>query len=219
MSKRLVTSILVVVFTLVASELCWAATYGGVEFPGGDASFADVVVSYTEGGGGVSGDHELATNALGIPNYNSVSDTNYLSLGWGGTVVLQFTNNSLTTSGTAENDLWIFEIGDAVEKTNVSISKDGTTWINVGAVAGSTRGVDLDAFIGSGVTASDRYSYVRLVDAGPHLSSAPYAGADIDAVGAISSAAPVPLPGTLLLFGSGLAALAGTAHRRLRSRS
>jgi len=48
----------------------------------------------------------------------------------------------------------------------------------------------------------------------PHQSGSPYEGADIDAVGAISSAPPVPIPGAVWLLGTGLAGLAGIRARR-----
>ena len=74
---------------------------------------------------------------------------------------MRFTNNSLTGSGNSNLDLWIFEIGPDIEDTFVDVSKDGSTWFSVGAVTGSTRGVDIDAF---GFGTSDFFSYVRLTD-------------------------------------------------------
>lgn len=191
---------------LFAAQGAWAELIGGVEFPAGAVSFADKVVSFTPGPNTIS-PHNNPADALGIPNYDSVNDLNYVSLGWGGQLVLQFTDNSLTTSGDSAFDLWIFEIGAAVEPTWVDISVDGTNWISVGEVGGATAGIDIDAYIGSGIVAWEQYSYVRLTDQNKQLSGSPFAGADIDAVGAISSAPPVtqvPEPGTLALFGAAL---------------
>jgi len=130
--------------------------------------------------------------------------------------VVKFTDNSLTTSGDATKDLWIFEIGGAVEQSNIAISTNGIDWIDLGPLNGGTRGIDIDAFIGSGVTLGARYSYVQIVDLLPHQSGSPFAGADIDAIGAATSAAPaaVPVPAAMWLFGSGLLGLVGVARRK-----
>ncbi|MDD2852970.1 MAG: PEP-CTERM sorting domain-containing protein [Desulfuromonadaceae bacterium] len=222
--KKHIISCVTLVLSLYFSS-AYATQYGGVEFPGGVSSFADQVISFTPGPH-TTAPYNNPLGALGAPNYTTVDDpSTYVSLGWGGTLVLKFTDNSLTTSGNNNYDLWIFEIGPAVEATNVSISKNGTDWISVGQVAGATRGVDIDAFIGSsGVTLWDQYSYIKLIDANAHLSSDPWGGADIDAVGAISSAAPVetpavPEPGTIALLGLGMAGLAVYGKRRKNNKA
>jgi hypothetical protein len=86
--------------------------------------------------------------------------------------------------------LWIFEVGSWVEGTHVAISTDGINWIEVGKTGGNTEGVDIDAYISSGVVPEERYSYVRLID-DQNGGGYPDEGADIDAIGAIESAAPV----------------------------
>jgi hypothetical protein len=161
-----------------------AKVYGGVDFRGGASSFADEVVSYNPTTG-VSG-HDNPSMALGKPDY--AHNTNYVSLGDEGTLVLKFTDNSLTTSGNNYEDLWIFEVGNIIESTDVYISKDGINWIYVGYTTNSTSGIDIDAYIGpGGVVLGELYSYIKIVDRLPHQSDSPSAGADIDAVGAISS--------------------------------
>jgi hypothetical protein len=165
-----------------------AVLIGGVEFPSGASSLADTVVSYDPvivGGQPVAAARN-SSNSLGVPGGGSVS------LGDGGSITLRFTDNSLTGSGNAALDLWIFEIGPDVEDTFVEISKDGTSWSSVGKVFGATSGIDIDAF---GFNTSDFFSYVRLTD-DPNEGdqSGTTVGADIDAVGAISSAPPVSTP-------------------------
>lgn len=153
--------------------------------------YADELISYTMGSGGVYHDHRAPTNALRAPNY--VDDkSNYVSLGWGGSIVLKFADNYLTSSGNTNKDLWIYEIGDKFEAAHVSISRDGINWTAVGDAPGGKYGIDIDAFIGKGIVAWAPYRYVRLVDVNlPHLSFSPWAGADIDAIAGFSTKRPV----------------------------
>lgn len=169
-----------------------AEEFGGVEFPQGENSFADSVVVYAVGSYAAA-PYITASDILGIPDYpSSLPSKGAVSLGNGGTIIIRFTDNSLTTSGTADLDLWVFEGGTIVESTDVYISKDGVEWISVGQIKGSISGVDIDAYIGSGVIVGDSYSYVKLTDVeDDDFGTQKYAGADIDAVGAISSTSPV----------------------------
>lgn len=198
-----------------------SVTYDGVTFPGGNQSFADKVVKFTPGADTVA-PYDDPAQALGPPDYDSSQDTGYVSLGVHGTLDLAFTDNALTTSGDSADDLWVFEIGSAVEPTDVWVSTDGSTWISVGYAGGATDGVDLDAYIGSGITAGAKYSYVRLQDKNGN-DSYPFAGADIDAVGAIASTAvphpSVPEPNGLALLTLGVALIGGmSAWRRYSGR-
>jgi hypothetical protein len=199
---------------LLVAAPAQADLYNGIDFPQGPISIADSVAGYVVGSGGVSAANQVATNALGIPDYDSGADTGYVSLGAGGTLTLHFTDNYLTGSDSAADDLWIFEIGQAVEATSVELSKNGTTWFSVGNVGGATSGVDLDSF---GYGSADQFSYVRLTDLGQ--TSGYSAGADIDAVGAISTVRQTPPtgapePATLALFGAGMAGLGFLRKKR-----
>ena len=202
-----------------------AEVFGGVDFPGGAASFADLVVSYQPGleGADPAAGFRGAFNALGTPDYSganvcsTTADCDFVSLGVGGALVLRFVDNVLTGSGTSADDLWIFEIGPDVEDTTVDVSTDGINWLSVGGVTGSTRGIDLDAF---GFGTSSAFSFVRLIDvANEGDTGGASVGADIDAVGAISTRAVtpgVPEPGTwaLMILGFGMAGAGVRARRK-----
>ena len=194
--KKIISS-LVMVLVLVAVGITTAGAekvcYEDVCFPGGDASFADSVVSYSSGEGAAPPNTNPSA-ALGPPDYDGGAfDGDVVSLGRDGVLVVQFTDNSLTTSGSTDEDLWIFEKGTVVEFTTIDISTDEANWIQVGATSGATKGIDIDDYIGSGVILGEQYSYVRITDDGTNNYNPTDGdgGADIDAVGAIESADPV----------------------------
>lgn len=195
-----------------------AAIYGGVNFPNGAISFADQVVAFNPPASGPGRPTAPFLNpnlALGVPDYqSSLPDDGYVSLGDGGSIVLQFVDNALTGSGSSALDLWIFEVGPDVEDTYVEISKNGTDWFSVGKVSGATAGVNIDAF-GWGI--GDQFHYVRLTDDTLRGSqNGPTVGADIDAIGAISTVATpsVPEPTTLLIWSLSSVGLGWFSRRR-----
>ena len=189
MKKKMLAGLATGLFMFVMANMVSAEIYGGIDFPNRAVSFVDEWVSY-EPTTNVLPPYNDPSTALGIPDYSP--GFNRVSLGDEGVLILKFTDNSLTTSGDDSYDLCIFEIGDQIESTSVTISTDGSGWIDVGNAAGGTSCIDIDAFISSGVVLGERYSFVMLTDLLPHQSGSPYEGADIDAVGAISSAPPVP---------------------------
>ncbi|MGE0084404.1 MAG: hypothetical protein AB7S75_08280 [Desulfococcaceae bacterium] len=187
--KKIYLFVFIVGFSVLFSTGVKAELIGGVEFPKGKISFADVVVNYIPGSN-VASKYTNTSTAIGIPDYLGVNDgSKFVSLGNGGTLILKFVDNALTTSGNNDIDLWIFEVGPAVESTGVYLSKDGKNWISAGRVEGSTHGIDIDSYIGKGVIAGEQYFFVKLIDVSDDNfeRTKGSAGADIDAVGAISS--------------------------------
>ncbi|MFM8574246.1 MAG: hypothetical protein ACKOAU_21815, partial [Pirellula sp.] len=158
----------------------------------GEISFADIVPSnsYDPNAGGaapIAGLQDIS-QALGQPDYvgltEPVAGDSVVSLGSGGSMVLEFADNFLTASGDLLPDLAVYEAGDS-EDVLVEVSYDGITYIPVGTVSGLNPYVDLDAF---GFTTESLLRFVRLTDdAGQGATSGDSVGADIDAVGAISS--------------------------------
>lgn len=164
---------------------------GGQVFPAGNLSFADLVVDYNNlaaGGPAPIAGLDNGDDALGIPNFTGsgepLPNENVVSLGAGGQLTVQFTNNFLTGSGNADPDLMIFEVGDS-EEVDVALSVDGVRFVSVGRASGASPTIDIDAF---GFTPNSRIPFVRLTDvSGQGSISGDSVGADIDAIGAISS--------------------------------
>jgi len=198
---------------LVAHASAASTTYRGVTFPAGDVSFADRVVSTDTGElAPTNAGNLIAERALGAP------DRLARSLGRGGNIVVEFTNNALTGSGNSDDDLFIFEIGGQVEDTFVEISRNGIDWLDVGKVFGSTSRIDIDPVLqAENLSPLTNFFFVRLTD-DPNEGgrSGQFVGADIDAVGAISTTL-VPVPAALPLFASGIAGFA--ALRRFRRKA
>lgn len=199
-----------------------AVTFRGIEFAQGETSFADEVVDYTKFySGGLSQEEAYAKTwkasaqafddpnaVLGAANSSwkgnkmAIADRDDYSLGNGGSITVKFTDNFLVGSNDDKDDLWIFEAGGLVEGMLVEISQDGDNWASLGEIGGTQHaGIDIDAF---GFTSDDTFSFVRVTDNGKNRYNQGWAGADIDAIGAISSQ-DVPEPASML----GLLAVGG----------
>ena len=167
-----------------------AQMFEGILFEGGVISFADAVVDYNPNAGGnpPAFAHRIPENALGPPRAGGrgpepVDPETSVSLGVGGTLTLQFVDNLLTGSGDSRPDLVVFEVGE-VESVRVEISRDGVTFFDVGIVGGLTNAIDIDA---AGFGPQDRFAFVRLTDLRQGSPGVASRGADIDAVGALST--------------------------------
>ncbi|MBI5788980.1 MAG: PEP-CTERM sorting domain-containing protein [Candidatus Schekmanbacteria bacterium] len=222
-SKKLILFILI--WLVCFSQKALAINYMGIEFPYGALSFADEVVSYTVGEN-VTAPYNDPSKSLGIPDQGQINSpefwNSFVSLGDGGTLIVKFTDNFVTPSGDTNPDLWIFEAGKRHEQFSASISKNGFDWFYIGVTQSREQtGFNIDGVPGIGYR--QLYYYVKLVDmygrASSHLPG--YAGADIDAVGAISAKAPdpdpepVPEPAALLLISSGLLGMIGTGRKKI----
>ena len=167
-----------------------------VQFPLGDASFADEVVSFAVGTPPPRDPRwgDPATT-LGPPDYNpkrvDPRQPANVVLGCAGTLVVRFTDNVLVD--VPGPDLYVFEVGPAIEPMSLAISPDGAAWTEVGAIRGGTAQVDIAAVAKPG----DRFRYVKVTDL-KRACGAPYPGADVDAVGAIGSALQLSFDASVL---------------------
>ena len=212
----------------------FAVPFGGIEFPDGAVSFADAVLTYdplfSAGPASTDPDFTDPIESLGTPDY--VAPIGSVSLGRGGLLELEFTDNFLTNSGDGGFDLHIFEIGPDVEDTFVALRPTAATllalgvgalddanadgFFDVGKVFGATSSIDVDAFFPGFLAGELLFDAVQLIDDFDEgASSGPTVGADIDAVGAIASsprvgpgAVPEPLSATLGLMGLGMLSMA-----------
>lgn len=180
---------------------------GTVYLPLGDASFADAVVSNHPGDKAPPGIQGTAEYALGTPDYTKPSAPGFLSLGCDGSVVLQFSDNILID--VEGPDLYVFEVGPAVEPTVLAISHDGKEWIEVGKIEGARADVDIAPY----VEENDVFNYVRLTNAG-NSCGGKTPGADIDAVAAVGSGYRLSL-NSAVLFDLGEAVLQPEAKEEL----
>lgn len=167
--------------------------YGNQFFDIGDLAFADAVGAYlplANGGPGPLTGLDDRNEAIGAPNFTGTGEPlvgeRVVSLGRGGQMVLQFTNNLLTGSGDGNPDLVVFEVGDS-EEVLVEVSADGARYTAVGRASAASPTIDIDAF---GFNTNSRLAFVRLTDVVNQGSQGgDSVGADIDAVGAISTVA------------------------------
>jgi len=158
-------------------------------YPMGDISFVDSVVFYDPGAMGKgTGDEpnpefQNPDMALGPPDYMINEDSNFVSLGRGGFIILKFRDNVLIDG--PGPDLTIFETNTDPEDFFVWISHDGTIFLPVGKVVSRDSDIDIHSI----AEPEAFYRYVKIRDDPDQgEKNSPSLGADIDAVGAIHSA-------------------------------
>jgi OOP family OmpA-OmpF porin len=180
------------VFSQSGMQAIYPDGHGGfVYMPTGKISFADVLVSYTEGDPKSPMNGAAPEGVLGETDYNIEVRKGFFSMGCGGTLTVRFTDNALTDI--EGPDLYIFEVGSEVENTRLEISKDAVNWIDVGEISGGRAEVDIRDFVKEG----EVFYYVRLTDLKTGCKGN-WPGADIDAIAAIGSVVQVTLNSSFL---------------------
>ena len=152
-----------------------------VHFPLGAVSFVDRVHSAKPGPKKPPKTEANPDNALGEPDYKRSGDGRAYTLGCRGQVTFEFTDNAIIDL--EGPDLYVFEVGNDVEPTIVSLSNDAKAWTPIGQIKGGKTSIDLADYDLKGRD----FRFVRLQDAGKFCSGN-WPGADIDAIGAIGSA-------------------------------
>ncbi len=144
--------------------------------------------------------------ALGAPDYNDnlpFDVTTFAYLGDGGTIKLGFTDNVLTNSGDPSPDIFVFEIGDAIEASQIFVrpldaatraslvaasltSVDNDDFYYLEDIAGSVLSIDIDQFVGAAAAFSLQFDAIKIRDIADRGCAGFTPGADIDAVCALS---------------------------------
>lgn len=157
----------------------------------GDLSFADAVVSFEMGQPAASGDFANPDLVLGNPDYDTSTGEGATTLGCGGILVVQFTDNALIDIDGP--DLHVFEVGPQVEPIQVAISRDGDAWIDLGTVSGGQASFDIASF----AEPDEAYYFVKLIDA-KSACSGDWPGAGLDAVAAMGTGERISLRSAIL---------------------
>jgi|GEM_PF-1348068 len=167
-------------------------------------SFADFVIEYNQTCGDTN-QFTIPEMALGVADDTGIpGGDRYVSLGDGGSIKLGFDDNLIINSGDDAPDIWVFEIGSAVESMTVELraadaititelnnagvlDDNGDGFYAFGSIMGSTSSIDIDELVPVNVMGILKFNAIEITDI-PSLgceSASP--GADIDAVCALSS--------------------------------
>jgi len=169
-------------------------------------SFADFVIEYSQ-----DCSSNIQTNpetAIGVSDFADPDALDeYVSLGSEGYIKLGFNNNLLTNSGDNSPDLWVFEIGPAVEASQIDLKPYDQNTINIlvnegiqdndsdgyfefDIISGSTSSLYIDAYVIGYSLSELKFDAVKITTAtnmGCEGEITP--GGDIDAVCALFSLA------------------------------
>lgn len=155
--------------------------YESIYLPLGKISFADKLIEYKVGSPPPIQKYRDSVQCLHEPNYKNYQTPNFLSLGCGGSLTVEFTDNGFMNL--PGDDLYLFEVGPSKEPAKVEISQNGSDWIYAGKIAGGKSSIDLSK---AGIDGETVFYFLRITDL-KDLCKSKSAGADIDAIGAINS--------------------------------
>lgn len=184
--------------------------YESIYLPLGKISFADKLVSFKVGNPSPIKKYRDSTQCLHEPNYKSYRIPNFVSLGCGGVLTVEFTDNGFMNL--PGDDLYIFEVGPSREAAKVEISENGIDWVYAGKIAGGKSSIDLSD---EGINKETVFYFLRIIDL-KELCRSISAGADIDAIGAINSVIKLTI-NTDVLFNVAKYDLKETAKQSLDS--
>lgn len=166
--------------------------YKSIYFPLGKISFADKLVEYKVGNPAPIKKYRDSTQVLNEPDYTNYHTANFASLGCGGVIVVEFSDNGFMNL--PGKDLYIFEVGPSREAAKIEISQNGEDWIYAGRIAGGKSSIDLSD---EGIDEDTVFYYLKITDL-KDLCRSISAGADIDAIGAINSVIKLTLNADVL---------------------
>lgn len=155
--------------------------YESIYLPLGKISFADKLIEYKVGAPAPIQKYRDSMQCLHEPNYKNYQTPNFISLGCGGSLTVEFTDNGFMNL--PGDDLYLFEVGPSQEPAKVEISQNGTDWIYAGKIAGGKSSIDLSK---AGIDDETVFYFLKITDL-KDLCKSKTAGADIDAIGAINS--------------------------------
>lgn len=167
-------------------------SHGTVYLPMGEISFADKLIEYKVGNPAPSKKNMDSSQCLNEPNYVNYRIPTFTSLGCGGTLIVEFTNNGfMNLKG---DDLYIFEVAPSRESIRVEISANGIDWIYASKISGGRSAIDLSDF---NIDNETVFYFVRITDL-KDACTGKTSGADIDAVAAINSVIKLSIDANVL---------------------